>query len=697
METLTNVYILLLVQTAVVNLIIFLYSLFNRGVRFGRLFGLWNLVPFLWTFSNLLGATSPNYEQARFFLVNVRYSVIVLFPPLTLLFARFYGGFIQRVSWRTIALLYALPLTAVFFLFSPWQSLVLTDPIIENLGGFWFYFGETPQPVFWVVSMYGLGNLGLAVFLLVQQIWKGFAQYRMMRLILIAGTLAPILGGFVNTFSPAEFPFPDVGAIAFIIFGPAWAWAVFRGNTTDVAPIFRESLIENMDDGVFVIDLNDTIVEVNQAGAGMLARQREALVGQPLGEVFKAQRTLLREYQAQEELDMEIKVNRRGDFLYFDLKLSMINDASGEKVGRMMVMRDITRRKVDESLLATLVEESERRAQESEVLRVASAVVTSTLDMQETIQLVLDQLRKVVPYTSASVQLLQDGYLVIVGGRGFKDDVEIVGTRFSTNRGRESGPELHVFLSREVQIFPDAQKVFPDFRKPPHDHIHGWMGVLLQWHDQLIGVVTIDSSEVDAFGEDDARVALAFADQIAMAISNARLFEQVRSLAEKDPLTGLYNRRHFFELFSGSYNALREAEGCLTVLMLDLDLFKRINDHYGHTIGDQVLIGLAEYLREKLREEDIVARFGGEEFIILLPASDEDRARRIANRLRTDIENNPFPTERGGISVTVSIGVCTHDFATDAFLSIDEIVDRADLALLQAKQGGRNQVREYAA
>jgi diguanylate cyclase (GGDEF)-like protein len=191
-------------------------------------------------------------------------------------------------------------------------------------------------------------------------------------------------------------------------------------------------------------------------------------------------------------------------------------------------------------------------------------------------------------------------------------------------------------------------------------------------------------------------MALAFADQIAMALSNAQLFEQVRLQAERDPLTGLFNRRHFFHLFGGVYRAQRELDGCLTVLMVDVDLFKSINDRHGHTIGDQVLVGLAEYIQSLLREEDILARFGGEEFILLLPGADAGQAEQIADRLRSQIEATPLASERGPISITVSIGTCTHDFARDPFLSMDEIVDRADLALLAAKQNGRNQVREYA-
>src|SRR5690606_32221763 len=159
----------------------------------------------------------------------------------------------------------------------------------------------------------------------------------------------------------------------------------------------------------------------------------------PFSQAFAAHRSLLEQFARNLEFQAETRVKDGEAESFIDLKFSKLIDDVGLQAGRMIVMRDVTERKHNEELLAELLWRSERRAQEAETLRQASAAVVSTLDMNETIDLVLEQLNKVVPYTSAAVQLLRDGYLEIVGGRGFNEDYEIVGMRFSTTRGRESG------------------------------------------------------------------------------------------------------------------------------------------------------------------------------------------------------------------------------------------------------------------
>ncbi len=160
-------------------------------------------------------------------------------------------------------------------------------------------------------------------------------------------------------------------------------------------------------------------------------------------------------------------------------------------------------------------------------------------------------------------------------------------------------------------------------------------------------------------------------------------------LATTDGLTGLRNRRYFMESANQELDRARRYQTPLALLLLDADYFKAINDRYGHQVGDQALQALASIGRRLLREVDLFARIGGEEFAILLPQTDHAAARNVAERLRQAIIDQPVITEDGPLRLTISLGLSSLSSAT---VNLDELFRRADTALYQAKQNGRNRV-----
>ena len=182
------------------------------------------------------------------------------------------------------------------------------------------------------------------------------------------------------------------------------------------------------------------------------------------------------------------------------------------------------------------------------------------------------------------------------------------------------------------------------------------------------------------------------ATQAAAAIANARLYSEVQRLAITDPLTGLYNRRGFSEIGYREVERARRYKRPLSVIMLDIDHFKKVNDTYKHAVGDEVLRILAQRCRNRTREVDILGRYGGEEIVILLPETDRAGGLQAAEHLRKDVAEEPFETEVGPLWITISLGV------TDSMggeCELDELVDRADAAMYAAKQAGRNRVMSY--
>lgn len=172
----------------------------------------------------------------------------------------------------------------------------------------------------------------------------------------------------------------------------------------------------------------------------------------------------------------------------------------------------------------------------------------------------------------------------------------------------------------------------------------------------------------------------------------ARMQDSLR-LAVVDPLTGLYNRRYVAPQLSVIARQAAEGGGRFAVMVIDLDRFKLVNDQFGHAAGDQVLVEVARRLSSSLRPSDLLARIGGEEFLVVLPLSSMAEARRIATRLCEAVDERPIHLTSGqSLSVTVSIGVAVSDPGVEGPAAVDRVVEAADLALLDSKGAGRNQV-----
>ena len=240
---------------------------------------------------------------------------------------------------------------------------------------------------------------------------------------------------------------------------------------------------------------------------------------------------------------------------------------------------------------------------------------------------------------------------------------------------------LVLSTGRPTQLIEDAPT--------PDGQVHTWMVIKFPFADaaghRLIGGLAVDITELKML-EVELTERLRKTEELnsELATDNARL----RELASTDGLTGLKNYRHFCEVLDSACSlAARQGEP-LSVLMVDVDLFKQFNDSFGHQSGDDVLSTLATLLRTSVRSHDLVARYGGEEFVILLPATDLSGSRVVAERLRVAVERYAWPLRR----VTVSIGVAT---MMEAPRVPADLVKKADHALYRAKRMGRNRVEHY--
>lgn len=221
--------------------------------------------------------------------------------------------------------------------------------------------------------------------------------------------------------------------------------------------------------------------------------------------------------------------------------------------------------------------------------------------------------------------------------------------------------------------------------------IRAMVGVPLKNKSEVIGVLGLayERESIGTFQEGEVQLLMRFAQFAALTVDNAQLYAATQELAIRDPLTGVFNRRHLFDLGRLELERARRYSQPLSAVMLDIDSFKNLNDTRGHRTGDIVLRAVAERCGMRLREVDTLARYGGDEFVILLPYADLEHAVLVADRIRRLVLDTPIHTGTEDLSVTVSAGVVQFEQVT---VNLETLLERADRALYAAKHLGRNRV-----
>ena len=341
---------------------------------------------------------------------------------------------------------------------------------------------------------------------------------------------------------------------------------------------------------------------------------------------------------------------------------------------------DVTEIQELQEELSQARETAEQRAAEAEVLRNAAAAIVSTLDKSGAVVRVVTELQGMMPITRAVVFEQRE--------RELQHAVDPKVLKTKDGMTAASAADLELFeqgIGHDVLLGVMRRRA-PDMFRDPDRAGNFWLVAPLVVRGEVMGVYAVGRNDGIPFVAGDFRVVSAVADYLALALSNAQLYDEVGRLAETDGLSGLLTRRAFFTR-AEALSAQATSEGTsLSCILLDIDLFKDINDSYGHQKGDEVIRQVAAALSVGLRANDTVGRYGGEEFCALLPGSGGEEAFRVAERIcdsvrRLSVEDVPR-------TVTVSLGVA--ELAPGE--SLDGLIGRTDAALYRAKQAGRNRV-----
>ncbi len=292
--------------------------------------------------------------------------------------------------------------------------------------------------------------------------------------------------------------------------------------------------------------------------------------------------------------------------------------------------------------------------------------LSQSLDLSEVLHRLLDSLGRVVSFDRAVVMVSRGDAFDIALSRGYVDGEDLYRPRLDADADRA--------VQQRIPVLSPGGKTL--------------IVPLLSREEQVAGLICLERHA--AYDDRTARVAFSFIQPAAAAVDNARLFSEVKRLATTDGLTGISNRRHFLILGQRIFETARRYGQPLSALLLDVDRFKQVNDRHGHSVGDQVLRGVAARISSCLRASDLLARYGGEEFALLLPMTQILSAQALlADRIRRSVSQEPIATDAGPVAVTVSIGVSTLTPQTE---SLEQLMMQADARMYEAKDAGRDRV-----
>lgn len=315
--------------------------------------------------------------------------------------------------------------------------------------------------------------------------------------------------------------------------------------------------------------------------------------------------------------------------------------------------------------------------EELRALLEAGKLLTSTLNLKEVIKRSASIIEQIMGFKHFIIylkekegnRLIPHGWKRCTKDMG-KDRSNMEGEEIITQVEREGKSIIASDIDENIQEAKDRKKFKSELAVP------------IIFRKQVIGVLDVKGKDLNFFTSDDQRLLETLASQIGIAVNNAQLYEEKSKLAMFDSLTNLYNRNYFDKLLRIELSKSKRHRTDLSLLLIDINNLKYINDHLGHCMGDQVLKELARILKDNVRETDIVARYAGDEIAIILPATNGEQAKSLVRRIKRVIEERNRGNESEKLFISVSIGQAT----TDGKLDWLEVITQADREMYEDKR-----------
>ncbi len=756
-----------------------------------------------WAATAAIGYTLENIPL-KLFVIKVMYIGVSATPVLFLFFVAEYTHQVNLFRrWRRLVL-WAVPLLTIILAFTNeshgllWASISWQDNLAV------YHYG----PWFWVFVAYSYLLLAISAALLIWGVIRLPRRYRPQMIAILLSVVIPWGGNVFYLAGKSPLPGFDLALVGMVVASIILAASIARFGLLDLAPMARYTVVENMSDGLLVLDAQDRLIDINPAARALIGPPAQDAIGKPIAVVLAAWPDLVARYSQVQKAQDEIVIQGRTTH-YFALQISPIYDHRHRYRGRIVTLRDVTAQRLSEiavqfsrqrleeiienmpqgilivepggkitfanasaerlfglkreeitarpydapewqitdadgqpvpaedlplpkvltsgqavygaeyalahkdghrvilsvsavplhdaqgqveAVMLSLEDISRRRMAQQIVARTAEELaiinrinmsISAGLDMNQLLRTLHRQCLQVMPVDIFYVALYDEESGLIQVPLYFEGEY-LSGLVFDVHT---TDGLINVVLSSRRTLY------LPDLRDATQDtHValvsrggipaRSYVGVPLIARDRVIGVLAVQSYQPNAYTRSQIRLLESIAVQAAVAIENARLYAEVQRLAIVDELTNVYNYRGLLELGRREVERARRFNRPLTAAFLDVNNLKAFNEQYGHATGNVLLQHVAERLRTSLRSVDIIARYGGDEFVVLFPESNLDMASSAILRFCEESATAGVATPHGDLIFSLSAGLAE---LSDDMTDLLALVDRANQAERIAK------------
>jgi diguanylate cyclase (GGDEF)-like protein len=655
------------------------YAIRNRVSDGAVPFAIWLGFTSGWLFVQNLIAYLP--ENLIPIALRIELFLLSFIPATFLLFIlQFTAHKRWKNSWRQ-SMIFILPLVTILFglitkfNWMIWKNIEILA--VNNLNVVDFEFGNW-FVIFWIYSVliygfifYQINNHSKLSINIEKSQAKMFKLSAGISLVLSLLCLIPL-------FQPEIL---KIASICFGISGILIGFSIYHYQLFDLSPLIYHSLLENIEDGIIVINKSYRLLHINRTAKMLLNLNGNTIFGEVLHSILPVNSPWLNVILfKQNHLVIQ---SENGQEIYYEINFSPLL-THNQNPNELILIRDITEYKSSKLAEQSVREMAEIRAMELDVLRKVAEQLNQSVELKDVMSMGLEAIVSLIGARFGYVILADEfGRPSFAGSYKLPEAVKEAFDAYPICPVCKSFERLLNGEYQEPVTFMPCRVLFEVSISYP-----GLISIPLKLGERRLGFLHLVMAPEVIFSGDEISLLQTLGDQFSAAVERARMYENFEKMAMIDSLTGLYNRRQLFNLGQIEFSRACRYNHSISVIMLDIDLFKKVNDVYGHIIGDQVLQQIANRSRSVLRTSDIIGRYGGEEFVILLPETSIHHAQNIANRIRLLVLDRPIMTDRGEVSVSVSLGISSMEGDCDSRL--EWVIDQADQALLKAKDLGRN-------
>ena len=592
-------------------------------------------------FLSVFIVSSINLEQVIFW-AKMEYMGGGFSTPLLLIF--FLGYPVERVKItpKLVAAILLIPFLSLLAVFTnEYHHLFWTS--YQHISGTLNNFSFNHGPFYWILIFYTYACAIGIIFFIIKDLIYYSGIYRFHYIVLLISSFLPILTGILYPFYFSSNLGVDIMPVSYAISGLGIVISIVFLRLFDLVPVSRNMLIDKLQDGVIVLDEERKIIDINPSAVNMFSIW-DLRIGKSIEEIGE---NFPKEFM-QTKKSFEVTISQPEIHHYF-ITPSRMEDKANSFGGCIYIIRNITDIREVESAL--------HLSQERYRSLIDDVVDVSTIGIS-----IIDKDFRIAWVNQATLLNWESSRERLIG-----IDIRELLKKSFPNRIVNGKQILNKILDSYIN---------DEYLENIEIHIKATDGVPARW-------LLYSSRPVKVGYYAGGRI-----DQFVNITEQKKLQAQIELLAITDELTGIYNRRGLFELGKHDFTRAQRTNTLLSVLYLDIDRFKELNDRFGHAMGDQILIELVNRVQTQLRDMDIFARYGGDEFVIMIPDANLDQVSIIAERIRESISEEPFIINDEKYTLFSSIGISQIDPDDD----FSKLLDRADRCMYYSKQNGQNQV-----